>query len=636
MSSHQPLIYCINPACPNPANPVGNRLCVSCQTPLVYHYLWAIGQAAAQIQPGEKIGDRYQVISRQIWLDTLPGLPPYVPPELPEEIIPYLRLHPLRLHVPEAYGFVHSGEDEILLLDNAPIDTNGRLEVAIADAWEQASAVRQVYWLWQILQLWTPLSELGVATSLLVPDNIRVQGWRVRLLELLEMPEDAANEPTLKELRDCWQPWITYAQMPIIPQLKDILEQMGDEKVELQTIATQLNQLLLSTAAELPLRLNVKGGTDSGPELTQNEDNCYPNDTDPADDPLLPRLTIVCDGIGGHEGGEVASQMAVQSIKLQMRALLTEVAEQTEIVPPELLQQQIEASLRVVNNVICACNDQQGRAATQRMGTTLIMALQIPQKVKTTADWQAENAHELYLVSVGDSRAYWITRNYCQLLTVDDDVASREVRFARSLYRLAQQRVDAGSLTQALGTKEAEYLRPKIQRFILEEDGILLLCSDGLSDNNWVEYGWRDYAVPVLNNEIPLEDAVHYWINLANLKNGHDNTSVVLTHCRVSPEHPVPFTPRLALVDTSPAEATQSELDLQLDPDTPEQAPEPVSAGKAKRKYNPWLVLAGLLLLVVGGTSVGLLAWWQNDRKGVEQMCQQLPQPLQRLCPPAK
>ncbi|MEB3182399.1 MAG: protein phosphatase 2C domain-containing protein [Nostocaceae cyanobacterium] len=634
MSSHQPLIYCINPACPNPANPVGNRLCVSCQTPLEYHYLWATGPQADQIQPGEKVAERYQVISRQIWLDTLPGLPPEVPEELPEEIIPYLRLHPLRLHVPEAYGFVSQGEeDEILLLFNAPIDINGRLYPAIADAWEQASSVRQVYWLWQILQLWTPLTELGVASSLLVPENIRVEGWRVRLLELLESP--TAEEPNLAKLQACWQPWILNAQMPIVPQLKDILAQMAEEKVEIQTIASQLNHLLLSTAAELPLRLEIKGFTDAGPQLKQNEDNCYPNSTDSSDDPLLPRLSIVCDGIGGHEGGEVASQMAVQSIKLQMRALLMEVAEQKEIVSPELLQQQIEASLRVVNNVICACNDQQGRAATQRMGTTLVMALQMPQKVKTTADWQSDNAHELYLVSVGDSRAYWITRNYCQLLTVDDDVASREVRFARSLYRVAQQRVDALSLTQALGTKEAEYLRPKIQRFILEEDGILLLCSDGLSDNSWVEYGWQDYAVPVLNNEISLEDAVHYWINLANMKNGHDNTSVVLTHCRVSPEHPVLFTPRRALVDTSVPEP-EPELDLRLEPDPPAETTEPVATGKLQRKRHPGLILVGLLLLLVGGTSVGLFAWWQYDRQGFNQKCQQLPQPVQRLCPTAK
>jgi protein phosphatase len=50
--------------------------------------------------------------------------------------------------------------------------------------WTQASAVRQVYWLWQILELWTPLEELGVASSLLVPDNLRVEGWRLRLREL--------------------------------------------------------------------------------------------------------------------------------------------------------------------------------------------------------------------------------------------------------------------------------------------------------------------------------------------------------------------------------------------------------------------------------------------------------------------
>ncbi|MHC5830810.1 MAG: PP2C family protein-serine/threonine phosphatase, partial [Nostoc sp.] len=110
---------------------------------------------------------------------------------------------------------------------------------------------------------------------------------------------------------------------------------------------------------------------------------------------------------------------------------------------------------------------------------------------------QSNNTHELYLANVGDSRAYWITRNYCQLLTVDDNVATREVRLAQSLYRKALLRADASALTQALGTKDAESLRLKVQRLIVEEDGILLLCSDGLSDNNWVEQSWQNYAIPV-------------------------------------------------------------------------------------------------------------------------------------------
>lgn len=637
MISQERIIYCTNPGCTNPINPMGeSKLCASCQTPLVHRYIWATGEHQA-IRPGELIKDRYEVITSQIWLDIQPGQLPDIPEELPKAIIPYLRLSSDR-SLPQVYGFA----GDILLLENVPIDETGNLYPAYADAWEQATPVRQVNWLWQIIQLWQPLSEFGVALSLLFPDNLRVQGWCVRLLELYE-----SEQPTLQQLGECWKPLVAVAKPEVAPTLQKIVDSMcEDPEIELKAIATQLNQLLLSSAAQLPLNLKVAGATDSGPQLKQNEDTCYPIAFGDSDDPLLPRLSIVCDGIGGHEGGEVASLLAVQSLKLQIRALLAEVAEQTELVSPELLQQQLEASLRVVNNVICACNDEQKRQGRERMATTVVMALQVPQQVEITPGSYSQNSHELYLASVGDSRAYWITRNYCQLLTVDDDVASREVRFARSLYRKALQRPDAYALTQALGTKDGEFLRPVIQRFILEEDGILLLCSDGLSDNNLVENHWQEYAVPVLKGEISPEDAAYNWINLANQKNGHDNTSVVLTHCRVSPEYLVAVTPSLppANVIEEKSEEAQAELtdssQALLDLDIPEEAEAVGTSATSTEVKKPsrgklWLLLSGLLMLV-GGASLGLFAWSQLNPQGFQQTCRQLPQQMQQFCPPGK
>jgi protein phosphatase len=274
------------------------------------------------------------------------------------------------------------------------------------------------------------------------------------------------------------------------------------------------------------------------------------------------------------------------------------------------------------------------------------MALQVPQQVEITPGCYSQNSHELYLASVGDSRAYWITRNYCQLLTVDDDVASREVRFARSLYRKALQRSDAYSLTQALGTKDGEFLRFVIQRFILEEDGILLLCSDGLSDNNLVENHWQEYAVPILNGEISPEDAAYNWIKLANQKNGHDNTSVVLTHCRVSPESLVRVTPLLPpadLIEEKPEEAqpeladsSQALLDLDIPlAEAPAASSAPPTEVKKPRRGKLWVLLSAVLALLIGGT-MGLFAWSQLNPQQFQQRCRQLPQKVQQLCPPGK
>lgn len=659
MISTQPIIYCINSDCKHPINSVGERFCASCQTFLIYRYLWASGSLAAKIPPSTKVAERYEVITHQIWLDTQPKLPPDAPEELPKVVIPYLKLYQQHWHLPQAYGFARSftedgNDSDILLLENVPIDETGHLYPTIADTWQQATPLRQVYWLWQILQLWQPLLEMGVAQSLLLPDNLRIQGWCVRLLELHQT--QTTQKLSLRDLAQCWQPWVASAKNQ---ELKNIVEQMCNTEVDLETIATQLNTLLLLLAAQLPLSLKVAGATDKGPQLTQNEDTCYPLGSG-EDDLLLKHLSIVCDGIGGHQGGEVASQLAVQSLKLQVRALLAEVEEQTELLSPKLLQEQLEASLRVVNNVICSRNDEQKRQGRERMATTLVMAVQIPQRVATTSEWQSKNAHELYLASVGDSRAYWITRDYCQLLTTDDVVATREVRYGRSLYRKALTRPDATALTQALGTKDAEFLRLVIKRFILEEDGVLLLCSDGLSDNNWVEQSWQDYAIPLLKGELAIEDAVRNWINLANEKNGHDNTSVVLTLCRVSPGDLVPTTaaqlpveileveepqaeeleieqlPEEPLeIEQAPAqqdsltESSQALLDLEL---TPEPTPTPTTVKKPSRG-KPLLLVGGLLILLVGGTSLGLFAWWQLHPQTFQQICRQLPQRVQRFCP---
>ncbi|MCY7323280.1 MAG: protein phosphatase 2C domain-containing protein [Phormidesmis sp. CAN_BIN36] len=573
-------------------------------------YLWAVGEVAAQKIPGTIVeSDRYQVIAPHIWSDTRPHIEPYVSALLPDEALPYLHLYAHRIHIPQVYGFCRDDETdrEILLLENVPLKSTGDLQPAIFEAWTQASAVRQVYWLWQILQLWNPLLELNVASSLLSPDNLRVEGWRVRLKELIKDSEDPIHarasflNPDLSNLGQCWLVWVSESKATIADSLMAICAAMQQE-ASFQEVSAQLNQLLIEQSAQLPLRLQVVGATDVGRVRSHNEDTCYPltvnTRTEPHDE-LSPRLAIVCDGIGGHEGGEVASQLAVQSIQLQIKALLTEIAQQSEPMPPDLLAEQLAAIVRVVNNLISTQNDDQERESRRRMGTTLVMALQIPQRVKLPGGAVANNAHELYLVNVGDSRAYWITQNYCHQLTVDDDVTTREIKQGRSLYREMLKRADAGSLTQALGTRDGQFLNPSVQRFILEEDGLLLLCSDGLSDNGLVEQSWREYANLVFREKVSLESAVQSWIDQANQKNGHDNTSIVLTHCHVSSPLPEIRLPGETKTSSLLVPPMTPEVDLSLVTESPKQ-----------KKATPVMLTVIILMLILSG--VGLWIWRAN------------------------
>ena len=666
---------------------------MSSSTPLSNRYLWATGSAAAYISVGEKVKDRYQVVARQIWQDTRPELLPEFPAQLSGNILPYLRLYPHRLHAPEVYGICHLKESDpesvVILLENVPIDANGELYPTIESMWTKASAVRQIYWLWQILELWTPLEEVGMASSLLVPDNLRVEGGRVRLRELYADSPVLGSPPTptvedkerefaaastgsgmnpsnsveaqtssgasatlikfprkasLQQLGECWEAWCGRAAVAVASRLQAIAFGLQTEEPSLEATASKLNQLLLEQAARQPLRLRVAGATDSGPQHDHNEDSCYPLISDlPTDlseprDPLIPHLSIVCDGIGGHEGGEVASQLAVQSIKLQVRALLAELAEDPELMTPELVTQQLSAIIRVANNMIASRNDEQERESRRRMATTLILALQLPQVMKMP-DGQG-NAHELYIASVGDSRAYWMTPRYCQLLTVDDDVATREVRMGRSLYRQALQRPDAGALTQAVGTKDADLLRPTVRRFILEEDGLLLLCSDGLSNNNLIEEFCRDYPRNVFSGKLSLEAAVQSLIDLANQKNGFDNTSVVLTYCAVSPQYP-------AVLNLGEIPLANNIYALNLDTEfsavgqTYESSelvkPEPTESESVATTSGEWLKvivgIVGVFLVLLSAGAALLTAQWLLNPEGFKQMRDRFFPPAQQQMP---
>lgn len=625
-----------------------------------YPYLWAVGLGAAQVPSGQIIADRYRAIAPQIWLDTKPEEPQDIPAEFPSPSIPYLRLFTRRLHIPEIYSFCwlnsEQKSEQIILLENVPLDNNGNLLPSLLEVWPTATPVRQVYWLWQLLQLWTPLAELGVATSLLNTDNIRVQGWRVRLLQLYADPVANNNQSNsvvtanssadntennidtqskskmrLQELGYCWFNWMSKTQTEVAPQLKEICRLMRRSEATIEEISTQLNQLLLEQAAELPFRLQAFGGTDTGPYRRHNEDSCYPTLSDlqnrriPPNDQLIPYLSIVCDGVGGHEGGEVASQTTVLSLKSLVQSLLIEISQDKEIMSPDVVAKQLEGIIRVINNTIAAQNDTQQREARQRMATTLVMALQLPQKLGTYG-----NSHELYLATVGDSRAYWMTQDYCCQLSIDDDIAVREVRMGRNIYREALLLPEAGALTQALGTRDAEYLRPNIQRFIIEEDGLLLLCSDGLSDNNLVEQYWRECGPAVVNNEISLEAATEFFIKLANNKNGHDNTSVVLTYFRISPEplvlfEPTPVAskeltlPEMQLTDASKAllygEGTENQ--------SPEEAGVVPTRGR-RRENNLWATVVTVLVLLFGVGVFGLTAWRLLDTPGFDRQMQNI------------
>lgn len=198
MSRFELKIYCTNPRCDRPENSSGDKVCVNCGTSITYRYLWAVESNERPIGSIVSNG-RYKVVSPRLWLDLQPGLVP-VTAEIPDAYLPYLHLYDHRLHLPEIYGIAQDGDQSTLLLDNVPFSSEGTPYPGFMESFGQSSAVRQVYWLWQMLELWSPMLDWQVASSLLVEENLRVQDWRLRLRELTV----DITEPTLSDLAGLW------------------------------------------------------------------------------------------------------------------------------------------------------------------------------------------------------------------------------------------------------------------------------------------------------------------------------------------------------------------------------------------------------------------------------------------------
>lgn len=569
------------------------------------------------IRPGNLLMGRYFCKHSQVYLDTQPNLLPEMPNDLTAALDPYLRLVALQPRVPQVYAVLPSAKQpksEVFLLEQAPIYSlevavpgegtvaEGAVMPTIDTMWPTAIALRQLNWLWQLTQLWEPLKRQRVAQTLLAPEALRVDGSLVRLLELVPDPN---TDLTLADLGRSWQRWLPTAQPAIAAFCQTLCQQL--EQGAIQTV-DHLEQILdgamnLCGAAQ-PRQLRVATLTDQGPSRQRNEDACFPPSgsfkTLPLDNgtaPLPPPAPIVvCDGIGGHEGGNIASQLAIETIQQQLQTN----TEGAIAVDSQHLTRTLETSALTANDVIVQRNDAEHRYERQRMGTTLVMAL--------------GHRHQLYVTHVGDSRAYRITPSGCYQVTVDDDLATREVRLGYAMYRQALNQNGSGSLVQALGMSASSMLHPTVQRFVLDEDCLFLLCSDGLSDRNRVEQHWQTVLLPVLTGQLDLPTAAQQLVAIANEQNGHDNVTVGLVHCVVAPPEAPKLTPLPIEIALQPPPAG-SDMAAGL-ADTARNTALGPSATTVKTKNlkatttgqrNPWTLILGLMAIAALGSGLTYL-----------------------------
>lgn len=335
-----------------------------------------------------------------------------------------------------------------------------------------------------------------------------IQGATVGTVENAAMPDSPS------EAEDDW------ANRP------EFTEQEGSE---VQAEATEVNLDRMSYAGEgdelptvvLPmhlLSLDDAGMTDIGSQRDHNEDYFGMQTRIEKLENLLGKQVqgrgfyIVCDGMGGHAAGEVASALSVETIQVFLQK------QWQDKLPDEAM---IRDAIWKTNQTIYDINLKNARSGSGRMGTTLVMLL--------VHNNQAAIAH------VGDSRIYRISRKWnLEQLTVDHEVGQREIQKGVEP-EIAYGRADAYQLTQAIGPRDNTFVNPDVHFIDINEDCLFLLCSDGLSDNNLIEESWEEYLLPLLSSRANLDQGVKDLIELANEHNGHDNITAVLVRVRVRP-----------------------------------------------------------------------------------------------------
>ncbi|MEM9218813.1 MAG: serine/threonine phosphatase [Cyanobacteria bacterium P01_F01_bin.150] len=224
-------------------------------------------------------------------------------------------------------------------------------------------------------------------------------------------------------------------------------------------------------------------------------------------------LYILCDGMGGHAAGEIASAAAGEALHKYFQEHWTdELPDETTVYDAV-----VEA-----NRVIYEQNQADASEGARRMGTTLVMLL--------VQDTKAVIAH------VGDSRIYRFSRRQgLEQLTIDHEVGQREI--ARGVAPdVAYARPDAYQLTQALGPRAQDFIRPDIQFIDMNEDSLFILGSDGLTDNDLLETYCESHIEALISTSANLDEGVYNLIELANQINGHDNITVLLVRVKLRPK----------------------------------------------------------------------------------------------------
>lgn len=287
------------------------------------------------------------------------------------------------------------------------------------------------------------------------------------------------------------------------------------------------------------------------------------------------RVVAVCDGMGGQNAGDVASQLAVAVIQ----DILTD---NTFNTPEEAINRSIVAA----NQAILHKASQ--NAGYSGMGATCVMLI-----IKDGM---------VYYGSVGDSRIYYIANHMIRQLTKDQSYVQTLVDAGQLSAEAAEHHQDKNQITNALGV---EGMTPPVIGTLPitpEPGSVFLLCSDGLSgmiSNNAI-------LKTVIRHELSLQERAQSLIRQANEAGGLDNITVQLVE--------FPANASVAGRVSNPAVTYRGKK----------------SSNKSQTMLYSFIVC--LLLMIIGG---GVYWYWEQSKQKDTPTIQQRPEKTVKKKTPA-
>ncbi|WP_293363544.1 MULTISPECIES: serine/threonine phosphatase [unclassified Microcoleus] len=428
----------------------------------------------------------------------------------------------------------------------------------LVERWSQPETSTQqiVYWLHEMTELWAALEPWRCRQSLLELTNLRVNpdsSFSFASLRLQYLyPEPAGSNLQLVDLGQLWQAIFNQSERTQFGALLELLQQMYKGEINtieelrsrLETVPLELQPAPSPTLTPTRFQTDIPdnsppevvgevltqpmpvqiyslenaGLTDVGRTREHNEDFfsiwTQLNKLETSFGRIFQTkgLYILCDGMGGHDSGEVASQLAAETLREFFQTCW-----ENQLPEPDTIRQ----GVLLANKAIFEINQKDGRSGIGRMGTTLVAVL--------VQDTKFAVAH------VGDSRLYRLRKGQTlEKITSDHEVGQREIKRGVDA-ETAYSRPDAYQLTQAIGPRDGNFLKPDVQFLDLSEDTLLILASDGLTDNDLLETHWRETLAPLFNPQANLEEGVADLIELGNTRNGHDNITAIIIRAQVGP-----------------------------------------------------------------------------------------------------